>query len=128
MVPGGSDADADGIDNAFDPDSGNSLTVPVNTDAAFSPSDTDPDYLDTDSDNDGLSDAIEAYDTDGDFVINTSAAGADADGDGLDDNYDIVTGPNATTNPTNNSQDANDFPDITTLNLTTEKTGVNLIL
>ena len=38
-------------------------------------------------------------------------SGSDTDGDGLDNNFDNVNGWNATTNVTNNGQDANDFPD-----------------
>ncbi|WP_159951932.1 T9SS type A sorting domain-containing protein [Polaribacter septentrionalilitoris] len=50
---------------------------PTNTDAA----DT-PDYQDSDSDNDGITDINENGDTD------NALAGTDADGDGLDDNFD----------------------------------------
>ena len=79
--------------------------VPVNTEGTGA-----PDYLDTDSDDDGESDLIEAWDTDGDGTPETVPANVDADGDGLDDNFDNVVGPNGTTNPSNNGQDALDFP------------------
>jgi hypothetical protein len=107
-VPLGLDDDDDGIDNAFDSGSGNNFTDPVDTDA-----DTVPDYLDSNSDNDSFPDLLEAWDTDGDLTADTSPSGADTDGDGLDDAFDGINPPNATTNVYNN-QDALDFPDITT--------------
>lgn len=105
--PSGSDSDGDGIDDSFDPDNGNSLIVPVNTDGT----DT-PDYIDTDSDNDGDSDALEGYDTDNNGVADITASGTDTDGDGLDDNFDNIVGPNATTNVTNNGQTSASFPNL----------------
>jgi len=116
IVPIGSDLDVDGIDDRFDPDNGGTLTVaPINTDGA-----DNPDYLDLDSDNDGLSDDIEGWDLDGDYAADVLPAGTDADDDGLDDNYDDFVGPDAVGNPTNNNQTSNDFPDITTASLTAE--------
>ena len=83
-APSGNDADDDGIDDNFDTDLGNSLTVtPTNTDGT-----DNPDYLDTDSDNDLDLDAQEGYDTNNDGVANTTAVGTDADNDGLDDAFD----------------------------------------
>lgn len=79
----GNDEDADGMDDNFDPDFGGTTNGTVNTD------NTDAyDHLDTDSDNDGISDHIEAYDSDGDGVAETEASGVDSDNDGLDDHYD----------------------------------------
>jgi len=114
VVPTGSDADSDGIDNAFDT-TGGTPTTPVDTDM-----DGTPDYLDFNSDNDSFLDALEGYDTGGDLIANTLPAGTDSDGDGLDDNYDTVVGPNSTTNVYNN-EDANDFPDVTTSGVTSER-------
>ena len=80
---------------------------PVNTDAEAD----NPDYLDTDSDEDGESDTIEAYDTDNDGVANTTPAGADADGDGLDDNFDSnVLSSAASTNANDNGETPAGFP------------------
>jgi hypothetical protein len=115
LVPIGIDTDGDGLDDAFDADNGGTSIVPVNSDGL-----DNPDYIDTDSDNDGLLDIIEAWDSDGNFIADTAPAGLDSDGDGLDDNFDDVVGPNATTNVYNN-QDANDFPDITTSAETSER-------
>lgn len=126
VVPVGVDSDQDGIDNAFDINCApcgavtGVPTVPVNTDAGFVISDLVPDYLDTDSDNDGLGDIIEGWDTNGNYAPNVTPLGTDADGDGLDDAFDDVVGPNPITNPTN-SQTANSFPNITTVDATTER-------
>jgi|GEM_PF-411382 len=109
---GGTDTDGDGLDNVFET-------------TGLSPEDTDsdgtPDYLDSDSDNDGYPDLLEGWDTDGDYAANTSPANSDTDGDGLDNNFDNIVGPNATTNPSNNGEDANDFPNQTTSDQTTER-------
>lgn len=107
ISPSGTDSDGDGIDDNFDTDNGNSLTDPENTDGT-----DDPDYTDTDSDNDGDLDALEGWDTDNDGTANTVPAGTDTDGDGLDDNYDNVVGPNASTNVTNGGQSSASLTDL----------------
>jgi hypothetical protein len=99
-----SDSDNDGIDDAFDKSNGNSFLSPVNTEG-----EDNPDYLDNNSDNDLYSDLIEAYDTDHDFISNIYPSGADADADGLDDNFDLVIGT-GTVNNVNNNQSSSDFP------------------
>jgi hypothetical protein len=80
IPPTGLDADGDGIDNAYD---GAASITPINTDGQ-----DNPDYLDTDADNDGLSDLIEGHDFNGDGTPDTVPAGTDADKDGLDDTFD----------------------------------------
>ena len=55
LAPSGVDTDNDGLDNAYDTNNGGSAIVVVNTDGI----DT-PDYLDLDSDNDGIFDIVEA--------------------------------------------------------------------
>ncbi len=89
------DDDGDGIDNAFDPDQGGTLITPINSDGLDL-----QDYLDTDSDNDGVLDIVEGHDsnTDGygdwDDDLNGSTNEADfstdTDGDGLQDAFDNV--------------------------------------
>lgn len=106
-VPSGSDSDSDGIDDNFDVDNANLLTTPLNTENFDF-----PDYLDNNADNDLDSDQVEAYDTNNDGTANTNPAGADADNDGLDDNFDNVAGQNPTTNITNNGQTSNSFPNL----------------
>jgi len=103
--PLGSDSDNDGLDNRFDVTGGTPI-VPVNTDG-----DTLPDYLDTDSDNDTFSDALEGYDTDNDNIANITPANADADLDGLDDGYDLINGSTQTQNAAN-TQTPLSFPDL----------------
>jgi len=83
IVDGFTDADGDGMDDAT-----NTAPLPVND---FD-GDGQPDHLDLDSDNDGLTDASEAggSDTDGDGVIDGFT---DADNDGLDDNTEATPLP-----------------------------------
>lgn len=78
------DTNGNGLDDAYE--NGTDLgIVPVNTDAT----DT-PDYLDDDSDNDGIPDMIEGHDYDQDGVAEVSLIGSDKDNDGLDDSYEGV--------------------------------------
>ncbi|WP_144895661.1 Ig-like domain-containing protein [Lutibacter sp. Hel_I_33_5] len=104
----GVDTDGNGLADNYEttPGSGILKNAPVNSDG------TDlPDYLDLDSDNDAVSDSVEAYDTDGDDVADKTATGTDADGDGIDDGYDVVTGgTNAPNAATNGGQDVTGFP------------------
>ena len=81
------DMDNDGINDAYDADCaiaadcggtiGVDLSIPTNTDG-ISP----PDYLDLDSDDDGIPDIQENGDSD------ITLSGIDTDGDGLDDNFE----------------------------------------
>jgi uncharacterized repeat protein (TIGR01451 family) len=68
------------------------FAVPRNTDDSLF-----PDYLDLDSDDDGIPDNIEAQST-SDYIApsGTEAAMADGDGDGLDDQYDQSTSISST--------------------------------
>lgn len=89
------DSDGDGI-----PDKLESTSTAVNAAQALTPNlvhtpvDTDgdglPDYLDTDSDNDTIPDAIEGHDANSDGVADITPANHDSDNDGLDDAYDTV--------------------------------------
>ncbi len=83
--PTGTDTDGDGIDDAYDIDSGGDPIDPVDTDG-----DDTPDYQDLDSDNDGEGDIIEGHDLDGDGTPDTVPSGTDSDGDGLDDAFDTI--------------------------------------
>ncbi len=91
------DADGDGIDDAFDPSEGGILLDPVNTDGLDL-----RDYLDDDSDNDGVLDISEGSDADqdgyGDWDMDTdndetdeAGYGVDTDADGLSDIFDNVS-------------------------------------
>ncbi|AOW21000.1 hypothetical protein LPB138_10060 [Urechidicola croceus] len=90
---GGTDADKDGMadgavgTNGIPSSAGTGLT-PINTDA-----DTTPDYLDLDSDNDGLFDVVE-YDGIGssDIDLDGVGDGSDDDSDGILNAYDDLVG------------------------------------
>lgn len=98
-APLNADTDADGLDDRYDAVSGigGAGLAPVNSDG-----DATPDYIDGDSDNDGTTDRIEGWDTNGDNRINGSETAyvgtGDADNDGLLDEYD---NNDAAFNPTN---------------------------
>ncbi len=106
MEPAGLDSDGDGLDDAYDATSGTGSTgslglTPVNTDGT-----TAADYLDSDSDNDGVADIAER----GDGQPTSLTSTADTDLDGL---LDIFEGTDA-----NDGFDVNDDNrDATTLNL-----------
>lgn len=83
VAPLGTDADSDGIDDAFDADyvgggtvRGSLVGTPSNVDG-----DAEPDYLDLDSDEDGTTDQAESG-------ILAAVSTADADFDGLYNDYD----------------------------------------
>ncbi len=104
----GPDTDGNGLADNYEtfPGSGIPVNPPTNTDGTDA-----PDYLDLDSDNDGASDTIEAYDTDGDNIPDTVPSGNDTDGDGIDDNFDLnPNGPNDPDAASNNNQIVSDFP------------------
>ncbi|MAW85348.1 MAG: hypothetical protein CMJ42_02340 [Phyllobacteriaceae bacterium] len=80
VVPSGIDLDGEGLDDAYDADTGSADPV---SSAGLSAVDTDsdgtPDYLDTDSDNDGTSDAAESgFTLSGVYGANGLDSGAEA--------------------------------------------------
>ena len=91
VAPSGIDANVDGLDDAYDNRGSNVANAPATTADVTAPVGTDadivPDYLDTDSDNDGVPDVEEAG-----HGITQAAIDAhnDADGDGLMDEVDAV--------------------------------------
>ena len=120
-LPGiaGLDSDADGIDDAFDvTQTGGSDINGNGIDDLFEPVDTDgdllPDFLDFDSDNDGIADAL---DSDNDGISDNEEGSVDSDGDGTEDYLDIDsdgdTIPDAVEGPGDFDKDgAADFVDI----------------
>ncbi len=96
------DEDQDGMDDTFDSSFGGVVNGTVNTDTtdAF-------DYLDLDSNNDGISDSVTAYDSDGDGVAETIISGNDGDADGLDDSFDLMK---SSFSPDNGGQTPASFP------------------
>jgi hypothetical protein len=87
LLPSGTDTDLDGIDNSYDNFNGfgGDGIHPVDTD-----SDSQPDYLDADTDGDGLIDRVEGNDLNFNGLPddNVTLTGTDTDGDGLDDRFD----------------------------------------
>ena len=100
------DADGDGFDDRYDPDddnvpgaedphdplivfNGSKYAGGLITDKPDTDSDLVPDFLDSDSDNDGISDLIEAggVDTDGDGKLELNASFIDLNNDGFHDIY-----------------------------------------
>ncbi|MDX8339339.1 T9SS type A sorting domain-containing protein [Draconibacterium sp. IB214405] len=79
------DENGDGWDAAFDPDEGGDYYEQVDTDM-----DGIPDFQDYDSDGDGISDYIEAFDTNNDQVAELDFSNMDFDSDGLDNSCDTV--------------------------------------
>jgi len=82
IPPSGNDIDNNGLDDAYEFGGGLGL-LPVDTDG-----DSLPDYLDDDSDNDGVPDMIEGHDYDFDGVPDVVYIGSDKDNDGLDDGFE----------------------------------------
>ena len=89
-TPDGNDDDRDGLDDRFDSDSSGTDIIANDHDG-----DGTPDFRDTDSDNDGISDAIEGNDSDKNGVADTTPTGTDTDGDGLDNRFDPDNGGGA---------------------------------
>lgn len=102
MALSNTDENTNGVDDMFDPEF---LGFPNGT--QDTDGDGQMDYLDTDSDNDGISDTIEAYDNNGDGVADIIPVGRDVDGDGLDDAFDRR---NAAFDASNGKQVPEDFP------------------
>ncbi len=85
-APSGNDSDLDGLDDTYDVDNTGGLDVNNDgVDDLFVEVDTDadgvPDYLDTDADNDGISDSQEQ--------VLVALSGVDSDSDGIDDAVDV---------------------------------------
>jgi uncharacterized repeat protein (TIGR01451 family) len=97
LLPNTTDADNDGLcdryDNFLGQFKGGRLN-PYNIDG-----DTRPDFLDLDTDNDGVLDLKEGndYNRNGNYTDDTNALlNTDADADGLDGRFDLITGANPT--------------------------------
>ncbi len=106
IAPSGNDTDRNGVDDVYD--MANNPVTPEDTDG-----DNTPDYLDLNSDDDCLDDNIEAYDLNQDGIADILPAGADADNDGLDNNYDtvVLNVANSVTNPSDGNEVPTALPD-----------------
>lgn len=82
LPPSGLDVNGNGVDDVYELN-GNLGIFPVDTDG-----DSLPDYLDEDSDNDGVPDSIEGNDHNHDGIPDVVFIGSDKDNDGLDDGYE----------------------------------------
>ncbi|QIA06257.1 Ig-like domain-containing protein [Draconibacterium halophilum] len=90
VPPSGIDANGDGWDDVYDVTIGGVITF----DEQLTDTDGDsmPDYLDIDSDNDGVFDMIEGHDADHNGIADVIRWYSDEDQDGLDDAYDTYSG------------------------------------
>ncbi len=85
IKPTGKDTDGDGLDDAYDGDNKGTYIAPIDTDK-----DGKPDFRETDSDNDGIPDKVEAG-KDGSNPVDTDGDGTpdyrelDSDNDGIPD-------------------------------------------
>ncbi|MDV3051094.1 MAG: hypothetical protein RMY90_10775, partial [Planktomarina sp.] len=86
LVDNFTDTDNDGLHDPYDGDNGGTAITPTDTDG-----DGLADYLDLDSDNDGIADIVEAggTDTDGNGTVDVTT---DTDGDGFADTHDTDNG------------------------------------
>ncbi len=130
----GNDTDGDGVDDAYDPDNGGTTLMPVDTDT-----DGTPDYLDSDTDDDTLSDLIEGdgdadsdgipnyrdTDSDNDSIPDEDESDNDTDGDGtpdfLDEDSDNDGIPDSVEG--NNDTDGDGTPDY--IDLDSDNDGIN---
>ncbi|BAO55489.1 T9SS type B sorting domain-containing protein [Nonlabens marinus] len=108
IAPTGVDSDGNGLDDAYESAPGNGEGITPNNEDG----EGDPDYIDIDSDNDGVFDATEGFDFDNDGIADIAFANVDSDQDGLDDSFDGDTtgygdpnGLQVTSNPINDLND-----------------------
>ncbi|MGB5170582.1 MAG: hypothetical protein WBN69_04040, partial [Eudoraea sp.] len=105
IAPCGLDSDGNGLDDHYEETPGScGGLIPIDSEY-----DGNPDFRDIDSDNDGLTDNLEAQPTNS-FQ---APCGMDADGNGLDDHYEDTPGSGNGITPVNNDTDElPDFRDI----------------
>jgi len=114
------DEDGDGLNDAYDQSQTASPTFSVGLVAVDTDGDEMPDYVDTDSDNDSVLDAIEGNDANHDGVADIVPSGSDDDNDGLDNAFDSTPNggyfdPNGilvSTNPGNDLPDTDGTEDV----------------
>ncbi|HYQ59138.1 MAG TPA: Ig-like domain-containing protein [Draconibacterium sp.] len=106
IPPTGRDGNGNGWDDAYDPDNGG---FPFDLELTDTDDDSTPDYLDIDSDNDGVFDLIEGHDDDNNGIADVLRWYSDEDRDGLDDAYDIYFGWAEFGNETGSNAPLQDF-------------------
>ncbi|WP_436516632.1 T9SS type A sorting domain-containing protein [Ekhidna sp. To15] len=107
IAPTGTDTDGDGWDDSYDSDNGGTAIILLDSD-----SDTSEDFIDTDSDDDGVLDRVESRDADSDGVADELPSGSDSDNDGLDDSFDTDNGGSSPATPDTDADGGVDFRDI----------------
>ncbi len=114
-IGGVADRDVDGLMDIFDSNTGNvNPGASVGTNPANNDGTDEPDFLDLDSDNDGIPDAIEAQPTNGyagTFGTDNNVTDDDADGDGVIGIYDSLNGVFGGSFTTPQNTDSVDSPD-----------------
>ncbi|WP_321288833.1 Ig-like domain-containing protein [uncultured Sunxiuqinia sp.] len=95
VAPSGLDENGNGLDDIYEQGS------QVGIDAVDTDGDDIPDYLDADSDNDGVPDSVEGYDIGAKGIAELIPEYSDIDGDGLDDAYDNFFGNYNVNDPDN---------------------------
>ncbi|NAY93256.1 T9SS type B sorting domain-containing protein [Muricauda sp. JGD-17] len=85
IPPSNLDANDNGLDDAYE-NGGNVGLIPLDSDG-----DGIPDYVDEDSDDDNVPDAIEGNDLNQDGIADVVLIGSDKDNDGLDDAFEGAT-------------------------------------
>ncbi len=106
IPPLGRDSNGNGWDDAYDPEDGG---WPFDIDLTDTDGDLTPDFLDIDSDNDGVFDYIEGNDDNSDGIADVIRFYSDSDFDGLDDVYDLVSGWAMPFNETGSNAPLQDF-------------------
>lgn len=110
----GSGTAGDGIIDGFVDGNGDGLDDDlVSTPLPVRNSDPDdlPDYIDPDSDNDTVPDAIEGHDSNANGVPDVLPLGTDSDNDGLDDGFDSTEGGTPATLPNRDSDSLASYRD-----------------
>ncbi|WP_425391371.1 T9SS type A sorting domain-containing protein [Ekhidna sp.] len=109
MIDSFADATGDGLHDDYDPDVFGTtlLTGSITKRARNTDGDSLPDYLDIDTDGDGITDDVEAQTIAG-YV---APSGTDTDGDGWDDSYDSDNGGTALVLINSDSDSNNDYRD-----------------
>ncbi|WP_319479811.1 Ig-like domain-containing protein [uncultured Draconibacterium sp.] len=109
IPPSGVDANHDGWDDVYDVTIGGVITF--DEELTDTDGDSMPDYLDIDSDNDGVFDMIEGHDADHNGIADVLRWYTDDDHDGLDDAYDTYYGWADYGNETGSNAPLQDFDD-----------------
>ncbi|WP_319230945.1 Ig-like domain-containing protein [Draconibacterium orientale] len=109
IPPSGVDSNGDGWDDIYDVTIGGVITF--DEELTDTDGDSMPDYLDIDSDNDGVFDMIEGHDADHNGIADVLRWYSDSDHDGLDDAYDTYYGWAEYGNETGSNAPLQDFDD-----------------